>query len=90
MLWAECGHQLVDSALRQYTLRVGMFHFAHLGYQVGDFPRFWHVRCAPYRLREHVSGRFFKDSATASGSSMRLADGVVDFVQNHQIIIFPL
>src|ERR1700688_2061693 len=32
---------IVDSPLRQYTLRVGVFHLAHLGDQVGELGYLW-------------------------------------------------
>src|SRR5229473_6623289 len=77
---------VIDSPLRQYTLRIRVFHLAHLRHQVRQFHQLGMriparadnvhaLRPLPQRLHHLVRVQHL------------VADGVVDFIQHHQIVL---
>src|ERR1700688_2834559 len=78
---------IVDSPLRQYTLRVRVFHLAHLGDQVSQLGYLW-VGVSAGANYMNALWAIFQRLCDFAGVEHFVTDGVIDFVEDHQIV-FP-
>src|SRR6516165_6474638 len=77
---------IIDASLRQYTLRVRVFHFFHLRYQVRLFHE-QRMRVPSRADHVHVLRPPLELFDYLRGVQHLVADGVVDLVQDHKVVL---
>src|SRR5271170_6226416 len=77
---------VIDSPLSQYTLRIRVFHLAHLRHQVRNLGNL-RVGVAPGANHVHTLRTILQRFRNNIRIEHTIADGVTDFIEYHQIVV---
>src|SRR5580704_8729471 len=83
---SNLGLLVVDPPLGQYTLGVGVFHLAHLGNQVGELDELG-MGVATGADDVDALGTVFQRGNNFVGVEHFVADGVIDFVEDDEVVL---